>query len=359
MGVSLTTFLLLASALLGVAYGARSKLRTTNTDVKFGRWNRTGIPYCIDSSFTSTQAQMIQAAIAVIMADLNYCVAWTPVGCSSPVYKVRFTSLTAGPGSAPQTYCWSYPGVYLDLRATTSEQIISLATGPTGCFDGTLHSLMKPMAIAMGKRNEHQRGDRDNFITVQSGNVAVQSAYTMYPTDGSQAFWGRFPYDYCSITHNQPGDFALPNTAAFTMPAGASPSFIPKLDRLSLTDCKLLNMLYGCDSSACNQPICTVQATQAGSATTMATTTMSNLPCCPQGTSTGMTAMVTMSTPTGSTPTGSTSTAATSTTGSTATTGTTPTGMTTMPGGMTTMAAGMTPACVPCVCTPVGVTPAG
>ena len=77
-------------------------------------------------------------------------------------------------------YCFSAPGVDLNLKGSTSEQIISLATGPTGCWDGTLHSLMKPMAIAMGKRNEHQRGDRDLYITMQNANVAVPVSCCLY-----------------------------------------------------------------------------------------------------------------------------------------------------------------------------------
>ena len=80
-------------------------------------------------------------------------------------------------GSPPQLYCWSYPGVNLNLAATTSEQMISLATGPQGCLDGTMHSILKYLAIAMGKRNEHQRGDRNSSITMQESNLAVPVSY--------------------------------------------------------------------------------------------------------------------------------------------------------------------------------------
>ena len=76
-------------------------------------------------------------------------------------------------GSQPQSYCYSYPGINIALKNTSLEQVVSLARGSSGCWDGTQHSLMKYMAIVLGKRNEHQRGDRASSITVNSANVAV------------------------------------------------------------------------------------------------------------------------------------------------------------------------------------------
>ena len=81
----------------------------------------------------------------------------------------------------------------------------------------------------------------------------VQSAYNKYTT--TDALWTLFPYDYCSCTHNQPSDFSMPGTPAFTIPATAPVRFIPQpqLCTLSKTDCQLISMMYGCDSSQCTQ----------------------------------------------------------------------------------------------------------
>jgi hypothetical protein len=49
-----------------------------------------------------------------------------------------------------------------------------ITRGPNGCLDGSLRSIMKYFAIVLGKRNEHQRGDRDSYITVNAANIAVQ-----------------------------------------------------------------------------------------------------------------------------------------------------------------------------------------
>ena len=53
------------------------------------------------------------------------------------------------------------------------EQRLIITRGPGGCLDGTTRSIMKYFAILLGKRNEHQRGDRSSFIGVQDSNVIV------------------------------------------------------------------------------------------------------------------------------------------------------------------------------------------
>ena len=74
-----------------------------------------------------------------------------------------------------------------------------------------------------------------------------KNSYRLYNT--SEALWTLFPYDYCSITHNQPGDYAVSGTQVFTVKA--PPQAIPKLDQLSNIDCQILSMIYQCDKSLC------------------------------------------------------------------------------------------------------------
>lgn len=81
----------------------------------------------------------------------------------------------------------------------------------------------------------------------------LQSAYTKYTN--ATAWWSSFGYDYCSVTHNQPSDFSVPGTPAFTIPATAPVTYIPQpqLCTLSKIDCQLISMMYGCDSTQCSQ----------------------------------------------------------------------------------------------------------
>lgn len=90
------------------------------------------------------------------------------------------------------------------------------------------------------------------IILITESIVVGRVAYREYLD--TETYWKLFPYDYCSITHNQPEEFALPGTAAFTVLK--PPFFIPKLDHLSESDCRTLLMLYNGDPSACTPVDC-------------------------------------------------------------------------------------------------------
>ncbi|OQV17550.1 hypothetical protein BV898_08321 [Hypsibius exemplaris] len=251
--------------------GARRVVRTTNVNKAYQKWYNKTVPFYIDPDFNPTEAATIRQAINAITAGLPpSCVNFMEVPSSNTAYKIKFSALTGGPGSQGQTYCYAYPGMIVPDcptsvpgckgPTTNTEQLVSLARGPSGCWDGTLHSLMKFVAISLGKRNEHQRQDRNNSITINTNNIAagMASAYNLYNLNASNldAYYGSYAYDLCSITHAQPNDYANPGTAAFTVNAGVMPSMVPKMDMLSLTDCKVLSMLYGCPVASCTQPPC-------------------------------------------------------------------------------------------------------
>ena len=76
-----------------------------------------------------------------------------------------------------ESMCYSFPGMLASaprMEANgVSEQRLVIARGPTGCLDGTLHSIMRNLVVVLGKRNEAQRGDRDRFIQVYPGNITT------------------------------------------------------------------------------------------------------------------------------------------------------------------------------------------
>ena len=74
----------------------------------------------------------------------------------------------------------------------------------------------------------------------------MEFAYEKY--DWSLAT-SKYPYDYCSVTHNQPDIFAKPGTQAFQVKD--PPYRIPVLDRFSEIDCKELSEVYSCDPDKC------------------------------------------------------------------------------------------------------------
>ena len=75
-----------------------------------------------------------------------------------------------------QTFCHSYQGQvnFLVNGGAKFQRIIITRGFPYGCLDGTLHNIMKYFAIVLGKRNEHQRKDRDLHIGVNNANIAIQ-----------------------------------------------------------------------------------------------------------------------------------------------------------------------------------------
>ena len=83
-----------------------------------------------------------------------------------------FTNSVVFSRTTEEKQCSSYPGVYTDHAVTNTEQAMVLARGPDGCLGGTHHNILKYFAIALGKRTEHQRPDRDDFIQIVSSGIA-------------------------------------------------------------------------------------------------------------------------------------------------------------------------------------------
>ncbi|OQV26019.1 hypothetical protein BV898_00150 [Hypsibius exemplaris] len=232
--------------------------KTINLEKKYSRWpRRSHIPYSLHTSYSPIEVSLIKSAINQIMADLNYWILFVNIPPTSKEYKILITPLKVD-NVTPEDVCYSFPGMLSIAPQLASkgikEQRMVIARGPTGCLDGTIHTLMKHIVVVLGKRNEHERGDRGKYIQLFPENVipAGQNAYRVY-TD-IEAVWALFPYDYCSITHASQVDFAKPGKLAFAVLQ--APFFIPKLNRLSETDCRLLLLLYGGDPSACSPLVC-------------------------------------------------------------------------------------------------------
>ncbi|GAV04592.1 hypothetical protein RvY_14856 [Ramazzottius varieornatus] len=291
---------------------------TINIQAQFLRWPYpTAIPYYLDAAYTADERTQIKAAIAKVVADMKSCIGFAEVFPTDPSYKVKITPF-ADDGTTAEPYCYSYPGFYKDLQVSgKTEQRVVLARGPTGCFTGKLRDLMKFVVVTIGKRNEHQRGDRGDYIDVKQDALAANAysgtAYRIY--SAQEAYWAAFPYDYCSITHSRSTDMAKPGQQAFTVKK--APFFVPALDRLSNSDCQLISLMYptSCDRKKCDPLDCAAQVnttttvTPATATPTLGSTTAAS--------TTGVTANTQGNTPTAC-PSGITAATATTTAGTTA-----------------------------------------
>ncbi|OQV25358.1 hypothetical protein BV898_01037 [Hypsibius exemplaris] len=230
----------------------KKNLRTINVDYHFQRWpDRSKIYYYLDSAYTEIEKTLIRIAADNVAAGSARCVQFVETSAADTKYKVKVTPNDPFEASGGRPYCYSYPGKLSTAGAT--EQKLVLTHGEFGCLDsGSVADLMSYWTILTGRRNEHQRGDRDNYITVNNNNVAFPLAYKLYTADA--AYWNAFPYDYCSITHNSQTDFAKPGTVAFTVKE--DPKAIPNVAKLSNTDCQLISLLYGCPRTQCPAADC-------------------------------------------------------------------------------------------------------
>lgn len=151
--------------------------RTVNVDQKYTRWpKRNRIPYTIDTNYSPSESAQIRTALDQITSDLNYWVTFVAVPPSSNEYKIKITALRPD-GFTPEKICYSYPGMLavapkLPLTGVREQRLV-LARGDTGCFDGSLRSVMKYLAMILGIRNEHQRGDRADWIEMYPGNFTA------------------------------------------------------------------------------------------------------------------------------------------------------------------------------------------
>ncbi|XP_055331261.1 low choriolytic enzyme-like [Paramacrobiotus metropolitanus] len=226
--------------------------RSVNVNPQLVKWPGKRVPYYIDASYPASVKQLIRDSAKQVSADVKGCVTFVEVPSTVKEYKVFITNRK--PDGTRATRCSAWPGLYADARKRgLKEQRVFVTDGPTGCQDGSKHSIMKFFAITLGKLNEHQRADRDEYIKVNHANMLQdpEEAYRIHESTSEVNF---YPYDYCSITHNQPEEFAKPKTEAFIVKH--EPKYIPKLNHLSEIDCKEISEMYDCDPNKCEAMNC-------------------------------------------------------------------------------------------------------
>ena len=178
-------------------------------------WPEGVVPYVIDTDVSAEQQQNIEEAIRV----WNDRTVLSLVAGSDEPNFVRFSNVISG-------YCRSSVGM------VGGEQHISLP--PTGC---TVNGIAHEIGHAVGLWHEHQREDRDDFVTVLAENLdpTRRHAYVAkHPALG--------PYDYASAMHYHPRGAAWNEGEVFeTVPPGMS---IPSAG-LSAGDIDGVARLYG------------------------------------------------------------------------------------------------------------------
>ena len=178
-------------------------------------WPERVVPYVINTDVSAEQRQNIEEAIRA----WNDRTVLSLVARSNESNYVRFVNVPSG-------FCRSFVGMQ------GGEQEIFVP--PTGC---RVNDFEHEIGHAVGLWHEHQREDRDNFVTVLYENLrrSQQGLYVAeHPALG--------PYDYASVMHYHPRSNAWNESEVFeTVPPGMS---IPAAG-LSAGDIDGVARLYG------------------------------------------------------------------------------------------------------------------
>lgn len=154
-------------------------------------WEWGVIPYEIAPNFSEAERQRILAAMET----------WTrtaPLKFVPRTTQTGFLAVTRDELSGPEASPCFASGVGHRLG-----MMARLNLGSAGCQGiGTMYH---ELGHVLGFYHEHQRSDRDTYITIDIGNVPGNARYAFdkysFPTVG--------PYDFGSIMHYGPGYFAL------------------------------------------------------------------------------------------------------------------------------------------------------
>ena len=198
--------------------------------LRFGYWDWGVIPYEFAPNFSDVERQRIRAAMTLWerVAQVKFVTRTTQLGFLAITRDEVIDSTTASPcfGAVGQVGLGRMSRVNLGGNCSANSRTI-------------LHEL----GHGLGLHHEHQRADRDNYVTIDIGNVTgnIRFAYDRFnfPLVG--------PYDFQSIMHYHPFASALDRSRPVIVPHPQYQSFMTQMGALpepSETDHNVLALLY-------------------------------------------------------------------------------------------------------------------
>lgn len=193
-------------------------------------WPDAIVPYQLDKALVSKprRRRLIEDVMALIqnMTCIRFVSLQTPDDFEGP-----FLYLTLG------DRCSSYVGRQPELR----RQVLTLTKS---CMSarGVTHELVH----ALGFGHEHTRLDRDQYVDIDFSNIQSEFAYTFQKeADGHQLLGYAIPYDFDSVMHYGPHDFAN-DLQKTVIKSKVDPFYVRSNSGLSFLDIYKLNWLYQC-----------------------------------------------------------------------------------------------------------------
>ncbi|XP_023943796.2 hatching enzyme 1.2-like [Bicyclus anynana] len=188
------------------------------------RWQNGIIPYVIDTTYTQAQRDIIMRAIA----DYHRltCLRFVPHSGQTDYILIKNTN----------TGCWSSVG-----RIGGRQEVNLQAPGCVNKKGTILHELLH----AIGFLHEQSRPERDNFVTIQYGNIKTGAENNFKKEDAMRTHDYGVTYDYNSVLHYS--EFAFSKNKQKTIVPKMNDMKLGQRDGLSRGDVKKVNNMYGCN----------------------------------------------------------------------------------------------------------------
>ncbi len=187
-----------------------------------GKWKDGIIPYYLKGNFTDEEVEIIQTG----MRD------W------ESVIDIRFIEVT------PRA------GAYNIRKTSENEWSSSVGENNSDCHmdfgsGGNVYShVIHELGHALGLLHEHQRPDRDNFVTVFWENIIPSYKSNFEIKDNPLITEENYSYDYNSIMHYPPKSFSI-NGVSDTMTSVDSTKEINRLGIITDLDIEKATEIYG------------------------------------------------------------------------------------------------------------------
>uniref|UniRef100_A0A0K0E9W9 Metalloendopeptidase n=1 Tax=Strongyloides stercoralis TaxID=6248 RepID=A0A0K0E9W9_STRER len=188
------------------------------------KWPNGRIPYIISSQYTIAERAVLAKAIQEY--HTRTCIRFVPKTSSDSDYL----------------YIGKIDGCFSDVGRAGGRQELSL---DNGClqYDTAIHELMH----SVGFYHEHERWDRDNYISILWNNIDREAYDQFGKVDLTESSYYGQPYDYRSIMHYD--SMAFSKNGFETLVAktnGMTPIMGSALD-FSSRDLYKINKMYKCN----------------------------------------------------------------------------------------------------------------
>ncbi|XP_052863105.1 hatching enzyme 1.2-like [Anopheles cruzii] len=193
------------------------------------RWPNATVVYSIDGSFNSSELEFISGAMREF--ERLTCVRFRRrrIGSTEDVAFVSIDNTDAG--------CWS------DVGRGVGRTIVNLQPGCVNSLTTPVHELMH----SLGFYHEHNRLDRDRYVTVLYDNMSpdysLQSNFDLVDPGNTTTY--NVPYDLGSIMHYRRNAFSVRPDELDTMrPLVPWDGEIGQRTTLTWYDALLINIMY-------------------------------------------------------------------------------------------------------------------